>query len=92
MTAGLQVFKADGTLAMDTNNRIAKVLGTISVSANDSVYVPLLAGNTPFFFVYANQAPSSVTGGLPNVSVSSGTIGWNYPAAALACTIVYGMY
>lgn len=92
MAAGLQVFKADGTLAMDTNNRIAKVLGSIAVSANGSVYVPLLAGNTPFFFVYANQAQSAVTGGLPNVSASSGTISWNYPATALACTIIYGMY
>lgn len=92
MATGLQVFNADGSLAMNTSDRIAKVLGSVSVGANGSLYVPLLTGNTPFFFVYANQAPSTVTGGLPNVSFSGGTISWNYPGGALPCTIIYGVY
>ena len=92
MASGMQVFDGNGSLILDTGNRIAKVLGTVSVSSNGSIYVPLLAGNTPFFFVYANEAPNTVTGGLPNVSFSNGTISWTYPATALACTITYGMY
>ena len=92
MGAGLQVFNDAGVVVLDTSNRIAKVLGSISVNNNGSVYVPLLAGNEPFFFVYANQAPDSVTGGLPNVNCSGGTISWVYPGAVLSCTIIYGMY
>lgn len=93
MGQGLQVFDGAGNLTLDTKDRLAKVLGTISVSSNGSITVPLLTGNQPFILVYSpNSSLTNTSQSEPIVTISGSTITWTYQSGIVPVEIIYGIY
>jgi len=76
MPAGLQTFKADGTVSLDTNFRTGRILGSTTLGPNGSFSVAVspgagksiwvhgyVVGDQGYSYNYANGVLSIQTGG-----------------------------
>lgn len=74
---GFKCWDENGNQTFGPGDRIMRLLGTIDVTANGSMSVPLTAGNTLVVQClsryYDDYNP-------PNVTVSGNTISWSYSA------------
>lgn len=94
MSQGLQVFHADGSVALDTTWRITRVMGSVVTGIVDGfIDVPDLAQGAPWYSLLAADFGNIV----PNVEISGTRISWSFfnaggTAYARSATIVYGTY
>lgn len=93
MGIGLQIWDANGVLVFDTNDRVTKVHGRISISASGSAPFTLLRGNNPFY-IFMPTSWDMVNFSPPNIGVSNDTITWTYPAgrSPLPGILLFGMF
>lgn len=97
MSYGLQVFDATGAILVDTNDRLGKILGSVSVgSSPGSISVPDFSLGTPFYFLRANSPQQGSF--PPTITISGATISWSTPSGYNSYwdrtpgTIFYGIY
>jgi len=87
MPQGLQVFRSDGSLAVDLTDRITRVIGIRSISAGVAgSQVVNTAYGTPWGIILPN---TSTYAPYEAVTIVGDTISWN---AGGARTLVYGVY
>lgn len=103
MAQGFQTFNADGSIDVDVTSRLPRLLGSVSIAANQtsgrivnagiskntSVWWFLLSATTNF-----SAADKSVpTYEYPQITQGEGFLDWTFPAGRnLACTLLYGVY
>ena len=97
MPAGLQIWDADGTNILNTNMRIARIVGVVTVASNGSLYDARMTTGVPFGYGQVNGAvlrPNSPLVSTAYVSFSGGTVSWvvSELAAGQSVTIYYGVY
>lgn len=94
MTAGLQVFKQDGTIIIDTTTLVGSALGRISTGITNGSYEdPRIGGNNLFWFAIPGvNMPVQV----PEISRSGNSIVWTFESPGSlgnnSLSIVYGVY
>lgn len=93
MTAGFEVFDANGAQVISVTDRICRVLGTLDVSANGSTANAGLLNGTPWWAVKQISA-STTDANYPEITVSGSTLSWVYPSwgARVPVTILYGVF
>lgn len=94
MPQGLQVFDASGNEILSVTDRISRVLGVTTITANSagSVSSAGFSGLSPFWFCVPITSFDSY---LPEFSFNAGTntLSWTWPVAGSAdCRLVYGAY
>ena len=92
MGQGLQVFAADGSLIMDTVDRLTRIVGSVySGVGAGSVSVPAFSTGTPFYFVQREgDIGANINDAFKQITISGTTLSWDqYSKPA---TIVYGVY
>lgn len=100
MAAGLQVFDEQGVCIFDTSHRIGKILGSMTVSKDGSIYVSLPQGNQLFFIITAINGNFGEL--KPTFSVDGGNLSWVYASRTKigggvvtvksSCTFIYGIF
>ena len=104
MAGGLEVYNADGTIALGLTTKTSRVLGLVenaggSQGSTGSRTDPRFASGTPFFVISPTASASIAF--IPEVSISGTTISWKYSvvggkyppgATFLPCNILYGVY
>ena len=100
MATGLQVFNAAGQVVFNSDDRLARILGTyqnsdqtVAAPANGSITVPCQPSNQPWFFVeYVGNYSSSNK--FADFTISGATISWQYQAGGFNCPfkLTYGVY
>lgn len=79
MAAGIKVYNADGSLQFDTTNRLFRLLTIADIGSTNSGSTTVATQGT----VNVVAQPGDNAGaGEPTVSVSGGTVSWNYNGAA----------
>lgn len=93
MAYGVEIRDNAGNIVVSVTDRLTKLLGTVSITANGSLTLPgTLTGNN-YWFTFEPTG-----GGFPNtppfIGISSGTLYWSYPASGThqPGIIHYGMY
>ena len=95
MPSGFQAFAADGTVVLDTNDSITRILGTAQLTrnVNGSLVADFDQGRP--FFMYLSRGASGYTV-LPDISISGRTLSWSYSGKNQNNTtdafILYGLY
>ncbi len=95
MPSGMQVFNADGSLAMDTNDSITRILGTVQTTrnVNGSLTADFDQGR-PFFMMLSRGASGFTI--MPDVAINGRVLSWSYSGKNGSATsdvfIVYGLY
>jgi len=104
MAGGLEVYNADGTIALGLTTKTSRVLGLVenaggSQGSTGSRTDQRFATGTPFFVV----SPTATAGiaFILEVTISGVTLSWKYSvvggryppgATFLPCNILYGVY
>lgn len=93
MAQGLQIWDASGNLIFDTSDRISRVLGIVTITANvsGSVTNSGFSGLSPFWFCI----PLDYDTYMPEFTFTSGTnnLAWTWPQTGSAdCRLIYGAY
>lgn len=100
MAAGLQCWDAAGSPVLDTNYRVTRVLGSMTVTADGSLTVSPTPGAKVFAYLVAGREVR-FTSLVPTVTVTGNVISWllngsgagAYPGyAGYANTLVWGEY
>lgn len=94
MTAGLQVFDANGNLTLDITDRLTRVIGSFTVAAGaaaGSITVAQFSTGTPWVFPLIYSINGDNTD--PAFSISGTTLSWTANTAALIDVfVIYGVY
>lgn len=79
MAQGIQVFNADGSLQFDTGNRLFRILTVADAGATDTGSVNV----NPQGSVEVVALPKDSNANLPppTITVSGGTVSWDYGGA-----------
>ncbi|WP_267398973.1 hypothetical protein [Pseudomonas sp. GM_Psu_2] len=95
MPEGIQVFDENGTVVLDTNDSITRILGTAQLSRNVNGSLTADFDQGRPFFMYLSRGASGYTI-LPDVSISGRTLSWSYSGKNQNNTtdafILYGLY
>lgn len=87
MPQGLQIFDENGTVTLDTNDKVARFHGSVVIgAAAGSVTVNSLTQGNIFYIVMCSS-PSFWD--RPDVSVSGNTISWGASSSSSSQTILY---
>lgn len=94
MTYGLRIRAANGNTILDTNFRMGRVLGQITIDSNvttsGSISVPGFAQGTPF---YVAEQLNEVNKGYFFITVSGTTLSWELRGLSpRVCYVTYGVY
>lgn len=75
MAQGLQIFGPDGSLVLDSNTRVTKILGSAFVSSDGSMSVAIPGGGSLFAYIVAGASvgPTSL---IPIITISGNSISW----------------
>lgn len=95
MPAGFQVFGTRGQLLVDVTNRLTRVTGEGTTTANvaGAVAIPGTGSSTPFFVVTTTPHypfNSVYTTNIPTFTLSGNVLSWT--AAPGTATFLYGAY
>lgn len=96
MPAGLQVFRANGSLKLDITTSITRYLGQFNTGTAAGQFVDSrLTGGRPFFQVISLGYIGQYM--LPEISFGSDRFYWNFANNGLStpnanCTVFYGVY
>lgn len=104
MAGGLEVYNADGTIALGLTTKTSRVLGSVEAAGGQqnstgSRTDPRFASGTPFFVV-SPMAQAALPMVL-DVTITGTTITWKYSivggrfppgATFIQCNILYGVY
>lgn len=102
MPAGLQTFDTAGNVLCDLSDRIAKVLGMLSVGASytgasmsgsvSDTRFTSYAGTSAWFAIISSSFFRNAE--HPVVSITGNTLSWNFPTGSPRpdTTIVYGIF
>lgn len=94
MPQGLQIFNADGSLQIDTNDSITRFLTRITVPVSDgSVTIPGLNTGRPFYILMATNHLAENPRQLypPVISISGTTLSWTWGAIAAWARMPYDL-
>lgn len=100
MESGLTIYDEDGVVRLDAQTLVGRVLGSFSTgTANGSVTNALMLEGTPYYFCFANNAPTGLVHCLPDVSISGATLSWVFrdfnvagnAAARVPLSVIYGV-
>jgi hypothetical protein len=102
MAAGFQMLETAGSVVLDLSDRIAKVLGVLSVGASytgasmagnvtDARFTSY-AGTTPWFAIISSTFFRHAE--HPVVSIAGTTLSWQFPTGSSRpdTTIIYGIF
>lgn len=95
MPQGLQVFSEDGTLLVDMNNRISKVLGHLKITSYSGRFN--INGGRPWFVIVENPEAYQLIRRhgddyyTPRIYIEGNDIVWDEVVSRNA-EIIYGMY
>lgn len=95
---GLQVFGADGVEKFSTQNRLARILGTWTVSGtgnSGSFFVPGMNTGEPFTIVSVAPQANTIFNAFPafvTINAAAQTVSWSINANQLASIIVVCVY
>lgn len=70
MPTGLQIWDENGRVILDTNNRLARLLGRVNFSGNGSIVDAKLTTGEPFFFAQYHAPPTVWPETAPQISVT----------------------
>ena len=95
MPQGLQVWDQFGTLILDTNMRLGRILGTATIgTTNGSVSDSNLSTGSPFWIVINESAFGM--GEQPEITFAGTTLSWTWTVSGSGsnptCTLLYGVY
>lgn len=79
MAIGLKIYNADGSLQFDMGNRLFRLLTVQDIGSTNSGSVTVNPQGT--LDVIALPKNASTTSGEPTVTISGGTVSWNYGGA-----------
>lgn len=94
MSYGLKIRADNGTVILDTNFRMGRILGQLVLNSDNgssgSIDVPGFNYGTPFF---ATEQLNEVNKGYFSISISGTTLSWtmNGPGPRI-CILTYGIY
>ena len=92
MPAGFQVFDASGNVIVDLTDRLGRVLGITTITADGNLTDAGFATGTPFWCcipVATGRAP------VPDISISGNVLSWDFQAGisyAPSNRLIYGVY
>lgn len=97
MPQGLQCWDANGNMALDTTDRLTRVLGEFDTGTSDgSMYDEYVLTGTPWYIISKTQNEEWIIESSIVLSVSNGTIKWNFKdyKNSIRCNthIIYGVY
>lgn len=103
MAQGFQTFNDDGSVDVDVSNRLPRLLGSVSIGANQATGRVTNAGITKntniwWFLLSASTNFSAAdrnvpTYEYPTITQGDGFLDWSFPSGRrLACTLLYGVY
>lgn len=96
MPAGLQVFRANGTLKMDITTSITRYLGSFNTGTSDGQFVDSrMTSGRPFFQIISVGFIGNYM--LPEITFGSDRFYWNFANNGLNTqkansTVFYGVY
>lgn len=103
MAQGFQTFNEDGSVDVDVTSRLPRLLGMVSISANQRTGRISNSGITPntniWWFLLSATTNFSAgdrsvpTYEYPTITQGDGFLDWSFPSGRnLACTLLYGVY
>lgn len=106
MPQGMQVFKSNGDLLIDTSTLVGNVINSFTTTAKTGrITNDLLTTGTPFGFATVGSIPTGNSGApsyreapaWPTVSISGNTLSWSWSEeynvpVSNPITIIYGVF
>lgn len=103
MAQGFQTFNEDGSVDVDVTSRLPRLLGMVSIGANQRTGRISNSGITPntaiWWFLlsattnFSAEDRSVPTYEYPTITQGDGFLDWSFPSGRnLACTLLYGVY
>ena len=94
MPQGLQVWDANGVSILDTNSRVSRVKGVISLAANasGSISVPKLSTEAVWATLASSNTKTRPASQLTIGSQSGTSVTVSYTLGPAAAQLIYGVY